>query len=142
MSWSCTSYCSWNMHTFPFSCLVMVLYRNQLFVMSAILIFFQSSFILCTFFFFMLRLCSIRCWVRLTSSYGPSSLPVVDIPAVNFQHVCRQIVLPGVPRLADRSLPNQHPPSACIHTTGTLLSFHMSMTTPTTRLALHSSTNK
>ena len=81
------------------------------------------------FFFSVLRRCTMRCWVRLTQSYGPPFLLAVDFPAVNFQqtHVGRQSVLPGLPLPVDRSLPLHHQPSACLHIIGIVLSFYMSM---------------
>ena len=73
------------------------------------------------FFFSVLRQCSRCCWACLTPSYGPPFLSVVGVlggGGVTFQqtHVCRQSVLPGLPR-----------PSAFLHIIGIVLSCHMSM---------------
>ena len=63
-------------------------------------------------------------WVRRTPSYGPPFYPVMESQVSTFS---RFIVLPGLPRPADRRRPLHHKPCICLHTIGIVLSFYMSM---------------
>ena len=65
------------------------------------------------FFFFVLRLYSSRCLIRLTLYNGPPFLSVADVPGSTFSQRC---VLPGLPLPADKSRPLHHQPSAYLHT--------------------------